>query len=67
MNIEEIEQRIRKEDKSGLGYIIGLFDFHHPYHIYWNETLKKDLLRVVLEKKDNWYKLKQFNTYKDLF
>ena len=62
-----MEAQIRKEDKCGLGYILGHLDHNDMRNIYWDSTLKKVLLERVLSQKDRWYKIRNFTTYKQFF
>lgn len=60
--------RIKKEDKSGLAYILSTLDTNEIFQICI--TYKKDeLLGRVLDLISNGYayKIADFNTYKDLF
>lgn len=64
MNYEAIEQQLRKEQKSGLGYILTFLDRESCMGLYWDHYKKTELLERVLSLRNNWYKLLSFQTYK---
>lgn len=67
MDTTAIEAKIRKEQKSTLGYILGVFDPTQGWGIIWDNYRKSELLEKVLNSRDKWPRLRQLQTYKEFF
>ena len=68
MEVTTIKQQLKKEDKSGLGYIINYLDHNNPAAIYWDTYLKKDLFKIIMRfKNTKWHKLAQLKPYQKFF